>query len=38
VTWLGERVVADLRTASIGGVRMDPLFYETTRSAKCCPG
>jgi ATP-binding cassette subfamily B protein len=32
VTWLGERVVADLRTAVYRRVvRMDPLFYESTR-------
>src|ERR1700678_1456321 len=32
VTWLGERVVADLRAAVYRRVvRMDPLFYETTR-------
>ena len=32
VTWLGERVVADLRAAVYARVvRMDPLFYETTR-------
>ncbi len=32
VTWLGERVVADLRTAVYRRVvRMDPMFYETTR-------
>ncbi len=32
VTWLGERVVADLRAAIYRRVvRMDPLFYETTR-------
>lgn len=32
VTRLGERVVADLRTAVYARViRMDPLFYETTR-------
>jgi len=32
VTWLGERVVADLRAAVYSRVvRMDPLFYETTR-------
>jgi ATP-binding cassette, subfamily B, bacterial len=32
VTWLGERVVADLRTAVYRRVvRMDLLFYETTR-------
>jgi len=32
VTWLGERVVADLRSAVYARVvRMDPLFYETTR-------
>jgi ATP-binding cassette subfamily B protein len=32
VTWLGERVIADLRAAVYRNViRMDPLFYETTR-------
>jgi ATP-binding cassette subfamily B protein len=32
VTWLGERVVADLRSAVYSRVvRMDPLFFETTR-------
>ena len=32
VTWLGERVVADLRSAVYRRVvRMDPTFYETTR-------
>ncbi|MEA3149561.1 MAG: ATP-binding cassette, subfamily bacterial [Gammaproteobacteria bacterium] len=32
VTWLGERVVADLRNAVYRRVvRMDPMFYETTR-------
>ncbi|MDP9014011.1 MAG: ABC transporter transmembrane domain-containing protein [Pseudomonadota bacterium] len=32
VTWLGERVVADMRTAVYRRVvRMDPMFYETTR-------
>ena len=32
VTWLGERVVADVRSAVYRRVvRMDPLFYETTR-------
>jgi ATP-binding cassette subfamily B protein len=32
VTWVGERVVADLRVAIYRSVvRMDPLFYETTR-------
>jgi ATP-binding cassette subfamily B protein len=32
VTWVGERVVADLRSAIYRRVvRMDPLFYETTR-------
>jgi ATP-binding cassette subfamily B protein len=32
VTWLGERVIADLRSAVYRNViRMDPLFYETTR-------
>jgi len=35
VTWLGERVVADLRTAVYRNVvRMDPLFYETTRTGE----
>src|ERR1700682_5832546 len=32
VTWLGERVVADLRAAVYRRVvRMDPMFFETTR-------
>ncbi|HEY3851581.1 MAG TPA: ABC transporter transmembrane domain-containing protein [Steroidobacteraceae bacterium] len=32
VTWLGERVVADLRAAVYSRVvRMDPLFFESTR-------
>src|ERR1700691_501918 len=32
VTWLGERVIADVRTAVYRRVvRMDPLFFETTR-------
>ena len=32
VTWVGERVVADVRAAVYRRVvRMDPLFYETTR-------
>jgi ATP-binding cassette subfamily B protein len=32
VTWLGERVVADVRTAVYRRVvHMDPLFFETTR-------
>ena len=32
VTWLGERVVADVRSAVYHRViRMDPLFFETTR-------
>ncbi len=32
VTWLGERVVADVRTALYDRViRMDPLFFEVTR-------
>jgi ATP-binding cassette subfamily B protein len=32
VTWLGERVVADVRSAVYRRVvRMDPLFFETTR-------
>src|SRR3982074_3626241 len=33
VTWLGERVVADLRSAVYRRVvRMDPVFYATTRA------
>jgi ATP-binding cassette subfamily B protein len=32
VTWVGERVIADLRSAVYRRVvRMDPMFYETTR-------
>jgi ATP-binding cassette subfamily B protein len=35
VTWLGERVVADLRTAVYRRVvRMDPVFFETTRTGE----
>ncbi len=35
VTWLGERVVADLRTAVYRRVvRMDPSFYEVTRTGE----
>jgi len=35
VTWLGERVVADLRSAVYRRVvRMDPTFYETTRTGE----
>ncbi len=35
VTWLGERVVADLREAVYRNVvRMDPMFYETTRTGE----
>ncbi len=35
VTWLGERVVADLRTAVYRRVvRLDPLFYEVTRTGE----
>jgi ATP-binding cassette subfamily B protein len=35
VSWLGERVVADLRTAVYRRVvRMDPLFYEITRTGE----
>ena len=35
VTWLGERVVADLRTAVYQRVvRMDPMFYEVTRTGE----
>jgi ATP-binding cassette subfamily B protein len=35
VTWLGERVVADLRTAVYRRVvRMDPVFYEVTRTGE----
>jgi len=35
VTWLGERVVADLRSAVYGRViRMDPSFFEVTRTGE----
>jgi ATP-binding cassette, subfamily B, bacterial len=35
VTWLGERVVADLRTDVYGRViRMDPTFFEVTRTGE----
>ena len=35
VTWLGERVVADLRTNVYGRViRMDPTFFEVTRTGE----
>ncbi len=35
VSWLGERVVADLRSAVYGRVvRMDPTFYEVTRTGE----
>ncbi len=35
VTWLGERVVADLRTAVYARViRMDPTFFEITRTGE----
>ena len=35
VTWLGERVVADIRTAVYERVvRMDPTFFETTRTGE----
>ncbi len=35
VTWLGERVVADLRKAVYGRVvRMDPTFFEVTRTGE----
>lgn len=35
VTWLGERVVADLRSAVYRRVvRMDPTFYEVTRTGE----
>jgi ATP-binding cassette subfamily B protein len=35
VTWLGERVVADLRAAVYRRVvRMDPMFYEITRTGE----
>jgi ATP-binding cassette subfamily B protein len=35
VTWLGERVVADLRSAVYRRVvRMDPMFYEVTRTGE----
>jgi ATP-binding cassette subfamily B protein len=35
VTWLGERVVADIRNAVYGRViRMDPTFFEITRTGE----
>jgi ATP-binding cassette, subfamily B, bacterial len=35
VTWMGERVVADLRQAVYARViRMDPIFFETTRTGE----
>ena len=35
VTWLGERVVADIRAAVYRSViRMDPLFFEVTRTGE----
>ena len=35
VTWLGERVVADLRTAVYGHVvRLDPTFFEVTKTGE----
>ena len=35
VSWLGERVVADIRTAVYDRViRMDPAFFETTRTGE----
>ncbi len=35
VTWLGERVVADIRNAVYGRViRMDPAFFEVTRTGE----
>ncbi len=35
VTWLGERVVADIRDAVYGRVvRMDPAFFEVTRTGE----
>ena len=35
VSWLGERVVADIRTAVYDRViRMDPTFFETTRTGE----
>ena len=35
VTWLGERVVADIRQAVYERVvRMDPMFFETTRTGE----
>ena len=38
VTWLGERVVADVRTAVYRRVvRMDPTFYEVTRTGEVVP-
>lgn len=35
VSWLGEKVVADIRTAVYDRViRMDPMFFETTRTGE----
>jgi ATP-binding cassette subfamily B protein len=35
VTWLGERVIADVRTAVYGSVlRQSPAFFETTRTGE----
>ena len=34
VTWLGERVIADLRSTSIRVIRMDPTFFEVTRTGE----
>ena len=35
VTWLGERVIADLRAAVYASViRMDPTFFEVTRTGE----
>jgi ATP-binding cassette subfamily B protein len=37
VSWLGERVTADLRSAVYSHVvRQSPEFFETTRPARCC--
>jgi ATP-binding cassette subfamily B protein len=37
VSWLGERITADLRNAVYAHVlRQSPEFFETTRPARCC--
>ena len=39
VSWLGERISADLRNAVYGHVlRQSPQFFETTQTGGCCHG